>query len=177
MLVFMNGTTHAAQTMKATVVVALLAVVVACGAPATVEGVFASDTFRLESERPLAKPTASGRDMVVVLSQVEAETLRTVTILIPHINDRALGEPQEVGSGELEDARVSLEAAVGDLVVETRADGAQIISSTNNTYAASIGGTFTVDARDADGTVAGSFSIDLDDGGFLEGSFVAARSN
>lgn len=177
MLVLMNGTTHAMQMVKAIGAVAVLAVASACGAPATVEGVFASDTFRLESERPLAKPTGSGRDMVVVLSQVDGETLRTVTLHIPNIAERTLGEPIAVSEGGYGDDRVSLEAAVGDLLVETRSDGAQIISSTNNVFAASTSGTFTLDARDADGTIAGSFSIDLDDGGFLEGSFVAARSN
>jgi hypothetical protein len=173
MLFLMNGATHIMQAAKGMVALAVLAVASACGAPATVEGVFASDTFRLESQSPLTKPTASGRDMVVVLSQADSETLRTVTLTLPKFADLTLGQAVDVGSGEFGDDRPSLEVAQGDLLVETRADGVELISSTNNVFANATSGTFTLDGRDADGTLAGSFSVDLDDGGFLQGSFVA----
>jgi hypothetical protein len=174
MLVLMNRATHIMQAAKGIAALAVLVVASACGAPATVEGVFASDTFRLESQDPLTKPTASGRDMVVVLSQVDSETLRTVTLLLPKFADMQLGEPLDVGTGAFEDFRPSLEVAQGDLVVETRPDGVNIISSTNNVFAKASAGSFTLDERAADGSLAGTFSVDLDDGGFLEGSFVAA---
>lgn len=173
MLSLMNGAMHIMQAAKGMVALAVLAIASACGAPATVEGVFASDTFRLESQSPLTKPTASGRDMVVVLSQVDSETLRTVTLVLPKIAELPIGEPLDVGTGDFGDFRPSLEVAQGDLLVETREDGVDIISSTNNVFANATAGTFTLDGRDADGTLAGSFSVDLDDGGFLEGSFVA----
>lgn len=173
MLALMNGATHIMQATKGFAALALLGLVSACGAPATVEGVFANDTFRLESESPLTKPTASGRDMVVVLSQVDSETLRTVTLVLPQIKELPLGEVLDAGTGAYGDDRPSLEVAQGDLLVETRPDGVDIISSTNNVFAHATAGTFTLDERNVDGSLAGSFSIDLDDGGFLEGSFVA----
>lgn len=173
MLVLMNRATHIMQATKGLVALAALAVASACSAPATVEGVFASDAFRLESQDPLTKPTASGRDMVVVLSQADSETLRTVTMLLPQIAGLPLGETLDVGTGDFGDDRPSLEVAQGDLLVETRSDGVDIISSTNNVFANATGGSFTLDDRSADGTLAGSFSVDLDDGGFLEGSFLA----
>ncbi len=170
----MNRATHIMQATKGLVALAALVMVsVACSAPATVEGVFASDTFRLESQSPLTTPTASGRDMVVVLSQADSETLSTVTIVLPKIAELPLGEPLDVGTGEFGDFRPSLEVAQGDLLVETRSDGVELVSSTNNVFANATGGTFTLDDRSVDGTLAGSFSVDLDDGGFLEGSFVA----
>jgi hypothetical protein len=151
----------------------LAALATACAAPATVEGVFGGDSFRLESTTPLTKPTASGRDMVVVLSQVESETLRTVTLVLPHVASLPLGKPLDVGTGAYGDERPSLEVAVGDLLVETRADGVEIISATDAVIAATTGGTFTLDDRSAEGDIAGTFDVELDDGGYLQGTFVA----
>lgn len=143
----------------------------ACAAPATVEGVFGGEDFRLDSDAPLSKPTGSGRDMVIVLSQIDSETLSTVSLTLPLFTSLPIGEAVDVAAygGQ----QPSLKATVGDLLVEARPDGAEIISSTNARVASAVGGTFTLDDA-TDTEIAGSFSIDLDDGGFLEGSFVAA---
>lgn len=151
----------------------------ACAAPASVEGVFSGDGFRLDCETPLAKPTASGRDMLVVLAETDGETLRTVSVRLPRTADLPLGEPLAVGSGDGDDPRPSVDVVVGDLVVDTRSDGVQILSSENAVRAASAGGSLTLDERtgasaDAPAELAGSFRVDLDDGGYLEGTFVAA---
>lgn len=150
----------------------------ACAAPASVEGVFSGDGFRLDCETPLAKPTASGRDMLVVLAETDGETLRTVSVRLPRTAELSHGEPLAVGNGG-DDARPSVDVVVGDLVVDTRSDGVQILSSENAVRAASAGGTLTLDERtgasaDAPAELAGSFHVDLDDGGYLEGTFVAA---
>jgi hypothetical protein len=145
----------------------------ACAAPASVEGVFSGQKFRLDSDAPLSMPTASGRDMVVVLSQFDTETLRTVSVKIPAYASLPLGEALAVGTGAYGDERPSIDVAVGVLLVETRPDGAEILSATDAEVATTVAGTFTlVDVSDA--AIAGAFRVDLDDGGYLEGSFVAS---
>lgn len=173
MLVFVNASHTTMKRIAGAVAVMVAIGLAGCAAPATVEGVFSGDSFRLESSTPLTKPTASGRDMIVVLSQVDSETLRTVSLTIPKFADVPLGEPLDVGTGAYGDDRPSLEVAVGDLLVETRDDGVEIISATDAVVAGTTGGTLTLDDRGADGSLAGSFTVDLDDGGYVEGTFVA----
>lgn len=110
--------------------------------------------------------------MVVVLSQIDTETLSTISVTLPGFSALVLAETVEVGTGSYRDLRPSLKVAVGALLVETRPDGAQIISSTDAVVAASVGGTFTLDGA-SDDEIAGTFDVDLDDGGYLAGSFVA----
>lgn len=142
----------------------------ACAAPASVEGVFAGDGFRLDCETPLAKQNASKRDIVVVLSDHDDVTLRTVNVELPNVGALPLGQPLEVGTGAGD--QPSVDVIVGDLVVETRSDGVEVLSSVNPVRAVSVGGSVTIESR-ADGVITGSFRVDLDDGGFLEGGFAA----
>lgn len=143
----------------------------ACAAPASVEGVFSGDGFRLECEVPLAKSTEPGRDTVVVLSDHDAETLRTVSIHLPDRASLPLGKAVAVGPRAVGAVQPAVEVVVGDLVVDTRADGVEILSSENAVRASSVGGTLILDEASSD--LAGRFLVDLDDGGYLEGAFVA----
>ena len=110
--------------------------------------------------------------MVIVLAQSDDETLSTIGIVVPAFASLAPGAPVTVGAGANGDPRPSLKVAVGALLVETRADGAELISSTDAIGAATVGGTFTLEGV-SETEIAGSFTVALDDGGYLEGAFVA----
>lgn len=144
----------------------------ACEAPAMVEGIFAHERFRLESEAPLSKENGSERDMLVVLSQVDGETLSTISLMLPDFVSLPLGAAVAVGTGAATDPRPSLEVAVGALLVETRADGVEVLSSTDATIAVTVGGAFTLEDA-SEGQITAAFRVDLDDGGYLAGSFTA----
>ena len=146
---------------------------IACQAPASVNGVFGGQDFSLRCESPLAASDASGRDSVVVLSEASSETLSTVNVRLRGVNDLALETPIQVGADDA--GQPSIQVVVGALVVETRADGVEILSAADPRRAYSVDGTLTLQTRDADG-VAGSFSAELDDGGFVEGFFAATNT-
>lgn len=111
--------------------------------------------------------------MIVVMAERDGETLRTVSLTLPHAAALPVGTVMEVGTGAADDQRPVVDAVVGDLVVDVRSDGARVISSVNAVTAVSTGGTLTVGSRDA-GSVAGTFQVELDDGGHLRGTFAAA---
>ncbi|MCC7072685.1 MAG: hypothetical protein IT383_15255 [Deltaproteobacteria bacterium] len=146
---------------------------IACQAPASVDGVFAGQDFSLRCESPLAASDASGRDSVVVLSEATSETLSTVNVRLRRAAELPIGKPVSVGTDE--EGHSTVQVVVGALVVETRADGVEILSAADPTRASSVAGTLTIESRDDDG-VAGSFAAELDDGGFVEGFFAAANT-
>jgi len=157
------------------VALALVLLSSACSAPGAVEGVFGGEDFTLQCATPLSKTFASGRDSVVVLSEYDSETLRTVNLQIPRFGELPVGEAVEVGGGDTGDARPWVDVVVGELVVDTRSDGVEIISSENAKRAWSVGGTLILEDRTND-ALAGTFAVELDDGGFLDGTFVAQPS-
>ncbi len=146
---------------------------VACQAPASVSGVFGGEDFALRCESPLAASDASGRDSVVVLSEATSETLSTVNVRLHGVHELALDVPVAVGTDD--EGKPSIQVVVGALVVETRADGVEILSAADPRRASSVDGTLTLQSRDEDG-VAGTFSAELDDGGFVEGFFAATTT-
>jgi hypothetical protein len=144
-----------------------------CAAPGWADGIFGETDFELRSQDPLAQAGGSERDMLVVMAEIDGETLRTVSIGLNRFQTLPHGEPVDAGDGSPGDARPFVDVTVGELVREDRGDGVEIISSDNATRAASTGGSVTLDELGAQ--VAGSFRVDLDDGGYLEGSFLAER--
>lgn len=164
---------NARGLLPITVAAFLGAGAIGCQAPASVNGVFGGQDFSLTCESPLAASDASGRDSVVVLSEATSETLSTVNVRLRGIADLPIGAPSPIGADD--EGLPSVQVVVGELVVETRADGAEILSAADPRRAASLAGTLTLETRDADG-VAGSFSAELDDGGFVEGFFAAAAT-
>ncbi len=146
---------------------------IGCAVPASVDGVVQGDGFSLRCTSPLSKPNASGRDTVVVLAEQDSETLRTVTVTLHAVADMPLGTPVAVGTGD--DGLSSVQVAYGDKVVETRKDGVELVSSVNNVFSGSVGGTVILDERTPD-EISGHFRVDLDDGGYLEGVFTAFPS-
>lgn len=164
---------NARGLLPITVAAFLGAGAIGCQAPGSVSGVFGGHEFSLRCESPLATSDASGRDSVVVLSEATRETLSTVNVRLRGVADLPIGEPASIGADD--EGLPSVQVVVGDLVVETRADGVEILSAADPRRAASVGGTLTLESRDADG-VAGSFSAELDDGGFVEGFFAASNT-
>lgn len=164
---------NARRLQPITVAALLAAGTVGCQAPGSVSGVFGGEEFSLRCESPLAASDASGRDSVVVLSEATSETLSTVNVRLRGAAGLPIGEPVAVGTDD--EGLPTVQVVVGDLVVETRSDGVEILSAADPQRATSVGGTLTVESRDQDG-VAGSFSAELDDGGFVEGFFAAAAT-
>lgn len=151
----------------------LAAASVACQAPGAVDGVFGGEDFALRCESPLSTSDASGRDSVVVLSEATTETLSTVNVRLRNVNELPLGEAVAVGSDD--EGLPSIQVVVGALVVETRADGVEILSAADPVRASSVAGELTLESRSDEG-VAGSFRANLDDGGFVEGFFDASAT-
>jgi hypothetical protein len=141
---------------------------VGCGAPGTVEGIFDQADFSLRTNDPLARASGSDGDVVVVLAEQDGETLRTVTVSLPRAEHMPRQKAVEVGP---EATQPSIEVTVGRLTREDRGDGVEVISSEDATRAQSTGGTVTIEDLAPD--VAGTFSIELDDGGHLDGVFTA----
>lgn len=143
-----------------------------CAVPAEVEGIVRGEEFLVRDPRPASKATASGRDAYLVLSENDGATMRTVTVRIPNVADMPLGEEVAVGGRENASGLPHVEVAQGALVKETRSDGATILSQADPTFAISTTGSLRLDERGED--LAGSFLVDLDDGGWVEGVFVVA---
>ena len=146
---------------------------VACQAPAAVDGVFSGEDFSLRCDSPLATGDDSGRDRVVVLSETTSETLSTVNVRLRNVAQLPLETEVDLGSDD--DGLPSVQVVVGALIVETRADGVEVLSPADPVRAGSVTGALTLQSNTAEG-VAGSFRADLDDGGYVEGFFDATMT-
>ena len=160
--------------LLATLIGVSASLAVGCAAPGSVEGVVRHDGFTLRADHPLTKPIASGRDRIVVLAEQDSETLRTLQLTLPDAATLPLGKAvsigraPEFGSGQ----QPSLQVSVGAVEIETRSDGVEVISATDATTSSSVRGSITLTELD-DAGIAGSFHADLDDGGYVDGEFVA----
>ena len=139
---------------------------VGCGVPGLVNGIVQQRDFSLECEVPLAKVDGPSDSLLVVLSQHDEETLRTVSLSLPAREHVRLGEEYPVGKDE----DVAIEAVVGGLVEEELSDGRVLVYHDDPVQSEAMGGTLRLSQYDND-QVAGSFAVDLDDGGYLDGSF------
>ena len=145
-----------------------MALATGCSAPAIVQGIVASQDYVIQDNNPSLRLV--GGQMHVVLNEEDGDLLRVVTLEVSNLDTLPLGE--EVAFGDDEDAP-SVSVSQGDLVVIERADGARIVSSENNTFYDVTSGTLTV--HDRDELVNGEFTLELADGGHLEGSFSLPR--
>lgn len=159
---------HPLRGIAACAVVALAAV--GCAVPAEVEGIVRGEQFQVRDPRPASKATSAGRDAYLVLSENDGATLRTVTVRLPDIATMPVGEDVSVGPRENDQGLPHVEVSEGALVKETRGDGALILSAADPQFATSTGGTLRLDEKGED--LAGSFRVDLDEGGWLDGVFV-----
>jgi hypothetical protein len=154
-----------------TVLVAVMCLT-ACAVPAEVEGIVSGEEFLVRDPRPASKATAEGRDAYLVLSENDGATMRVVTVRMPDVAAMPLHEDVAVGARDDGSGLSHVEVAHGALLVETRSDGAQILSQKDPQFAMSTAGTIRLDERGED--LSGAFHVDLDDGGYLDGVFVVA---
>ena len=143
--------------------VALIAFTAACGPQTFVEIDTASEgSFTVADPAPTVRPYLDGA--IVVLSEEQGEQLALVTIELPEINTLQEGEAVDI-----EDAGIAMVASRGDLEVIEREDGTRVINSQDARRFSATSGTFTLDQR---APLAGSFVVELEDGGLLSGTFV-----
>lgn len=143
-----------------------------CALP-VIEGVFDSRDFAIFDETPEARGQARDEVLLVFLEMDGDESLRTVSVDLRAVSSLPVGEPLDVGDGTFGDDRPNVEVVEGSIVSEALPDGGQLISTGDDAKRAmSVSGSVTLDDN-ADGAVAGSFRVDLDDGGYLEGRFAS----
>jgi hypothetical protein len=145
-----------------------LAVMTGCSAPAFVQGVVASEDYVIQDNNPSMRVAAG--EMHVVLNEEDGDQLRVLTLEVSDLDAYPLGEEVAFGSDENAPA---VTVSQGDLQVIERADGARIVSSENNVFHEVVSGTLTI--HDRDELVNGEFTLELADGGHLEGSFSLPR--
>jgi hypothetical protein len=118
----------------------------------------------------VARDDVHGPRTILVLSEESNGLLKVVTISIPQPDEQPLNTAIPIGSTIKSDALLpGVEVAVGDVVEEERSDGARIVSAEDPDFAHSEKGSITLYEKGA--TLSGEFSIDLDDGGHLDGTF------
>jgi hypothetical protein len=145
-----------------------------CAAP-VIEGVFDQRDFAVFDDAPEARGE-SGAEVLLVFLDVDdgAGTLRTVSVDLREVDELPVGSALEVGSGAWDDVRPSIEVVEGTLVTEPLDDGGTLMTTGDDArWAASQGGTLTLEEKGD--TLAGRFDVDLDDGGYLQGTFRSTR--
>jgi hypothetical protein len=168
----MNG--RIAYTCLALALVSVCSGGTGCALP-VIEGIFDQRDFALFDDTPEARGESDDATLLVFVDIDDgAGRLRTVSIDLRALPTLPVGEAIDVGSGKWDDARPSVEVVEGSLVTEQLADGGTLMSTGDDARrAVSQTGTMTL-AENGD-TVVGSFDVDLDDGGFLHGSFRSTR--
>jgi hypothetical protein len=145
-----------------------------CALP-VIEGIFDQRDFALFDDTPEARGE-SGDETLLVFVDIDdtARELRTVSVDLRALSTLPVGSEIEVGSGAWDDERPSVDVVEGTLITEPLADGGTLMSTGDDARrAVSLNGTITLDENDE--TVAGHFDVDLDDGGYLRGSFRSTR--
>ena len=147
---------------------ALTCVATACGAPGQVEGVVERQGFWVHDTAPASRWSSDGR-LVVMLSEDDGQTLRVVSLQLLRAQELPEGKPIQIGPKD--SGLPYLDVAQGELEVSLRSDGARILSTKDTRYSRATRG--TVEIRWLDGDLQGTFHVELDDGGYLDGSFLA----
>ena len=141
-----------------------------CALPGAIEGIFADKPFELVDERPDGK--AQGEtELLLVLMEIRHERMSTVSVHLRDVESLPVGEEIAVGDGAWGDARPSFDVVEGTLLRELRSDGVEILSTGDDAVrASSVEGSLTLEEAPG-GDLLGRFRVDLDDGGYLDGSF------
>ncbi len=144
-----------------------------CALP-VIEGIFDSRDFAIFDDTPEARGQSGDQVLLVFLETDDvANTLRTVSIDLPKMAALPVSEEIEVGAGEFGDERPNVEVVEGSIVRDQLAGGGELISTGDDAKRAmSVNGTVTLSQNDDDAVV-GTFHVDLDDGGYLAGSFTS----
>jgi hypothetical protein len=169
----MKSATRSNCLARGLVMVGLLALgATGCALP-NIEGIFADEDFALLDNSPEARGQQNDR-LVLVFLEHNDEELRTVTVELRDLSTMPRGIELEVGDGIFGDPRPVVDVVQGTLIKTIRDDGIPILSTTDDARRAkSVSGTLILD--DSIDTVGGTFRVDLDDGGYLNGLFGSAR--
>ena len=165
------------KTRSTRICLAMVAVLVSggggCALP-VIEGIFDQRDFAIFDDEPEARGQ-SGDGVLLVFRELEGqgstERLRTVSVDLRDLPTLPLDDAIEIGDGRLSDPRPNIEVVEGSVVREQVASGTLISTGDDAKRATSVDGTLWLEQRDDDGSLAGRFRADLDDGGFLEGRF------
>ena len=144
-----------------------------CALP-VIEGIFDSRDFAIFDDTPEARGQ-SGEQVLLVFLETDdaANTLRTVSIDLIDMASLPVGEDIDVGSGAFGDARPNIEVVEGSIVRDELPGGGELISTGDDAKRAiSVEGSVLLSQND-DEAVVGTFRVDLDDGGYLAGSFTS----
>ena len=147
-----------------------------CAGPA-IQGIFADRDFAIVDDTP--KILGSAADPILVFFQADdvARTLRTVSLTLPALAHMPRGEAVAVAVDFAGKHRPQIEVIEGVLERVAQNDGSTLLTSGDDrAVAVAVAGSVTVDSagRLGDDIVSGTFSVDLDDGGYLAGRFVSA---
>jgi hypothetical protein len=166
------------KTHTTRICLAMVAVLVSgstgCALP-VIEGIFDGRDFAIFDDSPEARGQSDDGVLLVFLElegQGEHERLRTVSVDLRALSTLPVGEAIAVGDGSFGDARPHVGAVEGSVVREQVAQGTLLSTSDDAKRATSIAGEMTLEENDG-GSVVGSFRVDLDDGGYLEGRFAS----
>ena len=162
--------------------ICLAVAAVVCGSSNTgcalpvIEGVFDSRDFAIFNDTPEARGQSGDQVLLVFLEIDENQNaLRTVSVDLRQLSTLPVGEAIDVGSGAWDDARPNIEVVEGTIVRDQLDNGGEIISTGDDAKrAVSVSGSVTLDDN-TDGSVAGNFRVDLDDGGYLGGRFASTN--
>jgi len=161
------------QICLAVVAIASLLAGSGCALP-VIEGVFDDRDFAIFNDVPENRGQ-SGDHVLLVFVDVDDTALRTVSVDLRAVSTLPVGDDIDVSEAGGDDRPV-VEVVEGTLIrqeVEGRPD--LITVDDDAVRARSMGGALTLSENDGTGGVVGSFKVDLDDGGFLEGSFTARQ--
>lgn len=156
-------------TLSLLAILAVSALSTACGAPGLVDGVVRASDFSIRDNEPAVRSHPALNDFHIVLSEEENNTLKVVTVDVDDLTLLPVGEPIHLVSALSRDEGPTMAVSTGDLVVTMRSDGVRMLSSENTIYADVTDGTLVL--HEVSDRVIGSFTAELDDGGYLEGSF------
>ena len=141
---------------------------VGCGAPTQVEGTAHAEPFSILDDAPAFRADESAGWVYLSMAEEDGETMRVVGITIPDQEVLVVDEPVAIGSSE-DDGAIFVDVSSGDLVVTERTGGGRILSTENTKFATSVKGSVTFTSLDP---YVGEFTVELDDGGELTGTFV-----
>lgn len=168
----MKGNTT--QLCLALATVGLMLASTGCSLPA-IEGIFDDRDFAVFDDTPEARGQVDDEVLLVFVDiDDNTQTMRTVSVDLKVIDTLDVGVALDIGDGSFDDDRPSIEAVEGPLVTEQIASGTLVtVDADRAAKAVATGGTVTLSENGS--TIAGDFKVDLDDGGYLEGTFRSAE--
>lgn len=154
---------HSARFFSALTAVAILS---ACGVPGFVEGIAYGSDFTIRDDRPDLRPQHDDAALVVLAEQ-EWDSLRVVSLSVPAFSD--LSDEQEIAIGTRDEGGAWVEVAQGPIEESVRSDGVKVLNTLTPRFVNGAGGSVLLTKVDAE--LFGTLEVELEDGGWLRGSF------